>query len=566
MMISKACTPALMGAVAAGIFAVLQLLSLTGSVYECFWGVPEAYLAFVPLVFITVGEVAKFFLGADVWVGINGAVPIRGFASIWSLQLAIVLAIDWPARVKFYRWRLSSDVERCRGRGLGMHNKPAFGFIKIPALSAEVFDLLGASLAVGFAVASWPSMAHPAFFAALFLPFLCYCGQLGQETALGEHAGILAPATLLFLSFSTRSTWVFSLLKIYIVSLYVGAACLKLIASVYQKKAWWSAPTLQAYLFGALCSRPGDSFVDGLARYIIERPILCVLLAVGGLGLELAAPLALVAAPFSILIGSSLIAFHFGVYLLQGINFISYWAPALLVFIVNPAPIVDLGGATWLRREVLMPADDADALEWARWAAALLLLTTQLVCCFSFREVKTGGPMPFSCMPVFAIVANVFDDSVPYCRSIHFSGLRSKMRCAGQISCLEWLGPLFGDDTDFSCPEADVVKLPFPVLWVSFKGAGAEWMGAVVKPKYQDNRISVFSNRSLPDEVLKAVRQACQFILDSTPDDAYDRTKVRELLRLQAACQAEFEKVVVEGDDEMAALPVFVSRGDSLLK
>ena len=52
MMISKACTPALMGAVAAGIFAVLQLLSLTGSVYECFWGVPEAYLAFVPLVFI----------------------------------------------------------------------------------------------------------------------------------------------------------------------------------------------------------------------------------------------------------------------------------------------------------------------------------------------------------------------------------------------------------------------------------------------------------------------------------------------------------------------------------
>ena len=41
---------------------------------------------------------------------------------------------------------------------------------------------------------------------------------------------------------------------------------------------------------------------------------------------------------------------------------------------------------------------------------------------------------------------------------------------------------------------------------------------------------------------------------------------MRELLRLQAACQAEFEKVVVEGDDEMAALPVFVSRGDSLLK
>jgi len=151
-------------------------------------------------------------------------------------------------------------------------------------------------------------MAHPAFFAALFLPFLVYCGQLGQETALGEHAGLLAPATLLFLSFSISSPWVFSLLKLYIVSLYVGAACTKLIASFCQRKAWWSAPTLQAYLFGALCSRPGDSFVDGLARCIIERPPLCMLLAVSGLGLELATPLALVTAPFSILIGSSLIA------------------------------------------------------------------------------------------------------------------------------------------------------------------------------------------------------------------------------------------------------------------
>ena len=116
----------------------------------------------------------------------------------------------------------------------------------------------------------------------------------------------------------------------YIVSLYLGAAALKLIASVLQRKAWWSAPTLQAYLFGALCSRPGDAFANGLARYIIQRPPLCVLLAVGGLSLELAAPLALVSAPLSILFGVSMIGFHLGVYILQGINFVSYWAPALL--------------------------------------------------------------------------------------------------------------------------------------------------------------------------------------------------------------------------------------------
>ena len=75
MTISKACTPALMGAVVAGIFFVLQLLSLTGSVYECFWGVPECYLALVPLFFIAFGEVCKFGFGPDFFVGINGTVP-----------------------------------------------------------------------------------------------------------------------------------------------------------------------------------------------------------------------------------------------------------------------------------------------------------------------------------------------------------------------------------------------------------------------------------------------------------------------------------------------------------
>ena len=39
-----------------------------------------------------------------------------------------------------------------------------------------------------FAVATSPSMAHPAYFALIFPPFLVYQVQLGQETSLGEHA------------------------------------------------------------------------------------------------------------------------------------------------------------------------------------------------------------------------------------------------------------------------------------------------------------------------------------------------------------------------------------------
>ena len=59
-------------------------------------------------------------------------------------------------------------------------------------------------------------------------------------------------------------------------------------------------------------------------------------------------------------------------------------------------PPVPLNGVD----DALLPPADADALHWVRWAAALALLCAQLVCCFSFIEVRTGGPLPFTCMPV----------------------------------------------------------------------------------------------------------------------------------------------------------------------
>ena len=45
--------------------------------------------------------------------------PRRGQASI---LVGLALAIDWPSRARFYRWRLSSEIERCQGHGLGLHN------------------------------------------------------------------------------------------------------------------------------------------------------------------------------------------------------------------------------------------------------------------------------------------------------------------------------------------------------------------------------------------------------------------------------------------------------------
>ena len=77
------------------------------------------------------------------------------------------------------------------------------------------------------------------------------------------------------------------------------------------------------------------------------------------------------------------------------------------------------------------------------------------------------------------------------------------MRCAGQISCLEWLSPWF-TDRFFSVPEAAVLTLPFPVMWLSLNFGKDEatreiqdWMGVTIKPEYVDKSFAVFANRRL---------------------------------------------------------------------
>ena len=107
-----------------------------------------------------------------------------------------------------------------------------------------------------------------------------------------------------------------------------------------------------------------------------------------------------------------------------------------------------------------------------------------------------------------------------------------------------------------------MLKLPFPVLWMQLGGRRdgsvptdgiADWMGIEVKPAFQDKTCAVFANRPMPPPLQSAVRELSNFIIAGRPADAYDRAKLAELLRLQAAVQRRFEELVaLEVDDVQA--------------
>ena len=113
--------------------------------------------------------------------------------------------------------------------------------------------------------------------------------------------------------------------------------------------------------------------------FLVARPWLCVLVSHAGLLFQLLCPLAVLGPTWSVAFFVLATCFHAGAFATQGIDFLSQWLPALLIF------AVDRRAVTVSR---LLPQDPAgDPLEVLCWALAALHLGSQLFCAGSFREL-----------------------------------------------------------------------------------------------------------------------------------------------------------------------------------
>ena len=181
---------------------------------------------------------------------------------------------------------------------------------------------------------------------------------------------------------------------------------------------------MQQYMFAALWSRPvgrskkfgswGASFgtyLDGVIREVVAKPWpWCWLFSMSGLLFELILPPLAVwyGGIWAMLFGFTALFFHFGVFLFQGINFLSYWNPAMLVFLIDTTPV---NSSACFGLETLMhePLDAADI----PLVLALLYLVAQFFVAFTFVEAYAAGFLPLSCMPVFCVSTNIFQPTVP---------------------------------------------------------------------------------------------------------------------------------------------------------
>lgn len=296
------------------------------------------------------------------------------------------------------------------------------------------------------AFAPVPSCWRSISLAFALVAYHLYFTQLYCEAHVGAHVTVLIPPALLLLSLSpalgdetaspalaaSLAAFTCWMMKIVITSAYCGAGVCKIAKSISSVRAggisWVGGSTLQAFMFEAMfLSNPSTHtsfgvptpFSHALQRLhvCLPQPALAVLSA-GPVAFEALAPLMLLApahlasCPFAI----AGLAFHYGIAVLQNIDFVSWWGPAYAFLLADPAAWA--GGGLFA-----CPADAASLTLSGSIAAAFEVTPMRAAVCLAYvglhvlavvllRFYPDVEILPFSSFPMFGQPTNLFDGRV----------------------------------------------------------------------------------------------------------------------------------------------------------
>merc|ERR1719440_1014224 len=239
------------------------------------------------------------------------------------------------------------------------------------ALSGAVFV---ASL---MAVATLP-LTNTSCVALLCCALCCYhlfFSQLYCEAHVGAHVTVMIPPAIIFLALSAgrvdpgedldegalemrtqAAAYTAWLCKLVLTASYCSAGISKIWTTLTQR-SWVDGATLQAFVFEASLLTDDSTHTSfgvptpctaKLQRLFMSCPrLLLAPMALGAVAFGTLAPLVLLAPPALVGLPFALfgVKFHYGIALLQNIDFVSWWGPMYAFFLVDsPVPATDDAG------------------------------------------------------------------------------------------------------------------------------------------------------------------------------------------------------------------------------
>ena len=133
----------------------------------------------------------------------------------------------------------------------------------------------------------------------------------------------------------SRSEWPLVLIRIYLSSGYFTSGMCKLLCGLRFSRYWGKGPTLQMYIYDSMWSRPAGPRIRALQQYLLRCPWALTLLASGSVLFETSFILAPTSDALCLLLGLNGFVFHAAIKLLQGLDFVTWWSPALFAFLVG---------------------------------------------------------------------------------------------------------------------------------------------------------------------------------------------------------------------------------------
>ena len=298
--------------------------------------------------------------------------PLMPTLLVFSSLLALALVRTMPALVSFYADFRSSGFDLTEHRGYGQSACKFYGIFPAPKLSVPAMALSGLAFLglVVFPVTSMcPAWMRAPCLGSAILFYHLYFSQLYCEAHVGAHVTVLIPPALLLLALSPainpaidsgdeRSTLAAAaftcwMMKIVLTSAYCGAGVCKITHSIDSLRrgfgSWCTGSTLQAFIFEAMfLSNPSTQTSFGMPTpfsyalqklHLLNPTTLLMPASFGAVAFETLAPLVLLAPAYlaSVPFAFSGLAFHYGIALLQNIDFLSWWSPAYAFLLADAA-------------------------------------------------------------------------------------------------------------------------------------------------------------------------------------------------------------------------------------
>ena len=269
------------------------------------------------------------------------AADLALFQFLFCSALGLQLLLHFQEQLEFYnRYPLFRDQLALLGR----FGRYAFveGIVEVPALSPWGFSIAGISLILSLFTTAFGYRAR----AFLILALFSYFAYFGQILPLVSKKTNSIPFVLLILACAPgidrfrpgfvwsqlRATepqrcpaWPLTLVKLFLAATYFSAGLNKLLNS---GPGWVKGDAFRAALVEHYLSMDISA-----GFWLAQYPSLCGLFSLAILLFELTFPLVLFSRPFGYFYALVGLGFHVGVRLTLGINYLTYFALAYVVFL-----------------------------------------------------------------------------------------------------------------------------------------------------------------------------------------------------------------------------------------